>query len=89
MRISWKDSAEEARAAVCATFDGLPRRVHGPKDLEMLLQKHRRRWRLLAGVTVTGLIGNARGTDGGRHLSSMSRSLCRNALTYRIARPLS
>jgi AbiEi antitoxin C-terminal domain len=37
-------------------LDALPRRVHGPKDLEILLQKHRREWRLLAGITVTKLI---------------------------------
>ena len=39
-----------------ATFDALPRRAHGRKEIEKLLDKHRREWHLLAQTTSSDLI---------------------------------
>src|SRR5438552_2889648 len=47
---------DEARDAMIATFDALPRRAHGRKEIEKLLDKHRREWRLLAQTTSSDLI---------------------------------
>ena len=54
--ISWKGKDAEARAAVCATFDALPRRVHGRKEIETLFHKHRQAWRLLASTRASDFI---------------------------------
>jgi len=55
-RITWKGKSADARAAVCFAFDALPRRVHGRRDIEILLKRHRREWRLLATTTTSQLI---------------------------------
>ena len=47
---------DEARDAMIATFDALPRRAHGRKEIEKLLDKHRREWHLLAQTTSSDLI---------------------------------
>src|SRR5258708_18085208 len=46
----------DARDAMIAIFDALPRRAHGRKEIEKLLDKHRREWHLLAQTTSSGLI---------------------------------
>ncbi len=50
---------DEARDAMIATFDALPRRAHGRKEIEKLLDKHRREWHLLVIESRIPLIWNS------------------------------
>jgi hypothetical protein len=47
---------DESRAAIMATFNSLPRRVHGRKEIEKLFRDHRQSWHLLSSTTSSDLI---------------------------------
>jgi hypothetical protein len=56
LRIARKGKDDESRAAITATFDSLPRRVHGRKEIEKLFRDHRRAWHLLSSTSSSDLI---------------------------------
>jgi predicted transcriptional regulator of viral defense system len=56
VRITHKGKTDEANAAMISVLDALPRRVHQRRDLEILFQKNRQRWHLLASSSSTDLL---------------------------------
>jgi len=56
LRIARKDKHDESCAAIMATFDSLPRRVHGRKEIEKLFRDQRQSWQLLSRTTSSDLI---------------------------------